>query len=570
MENENLETGFDEIITEGEDAEARKEKRANVPLQKITEYLTKTDFTSWKKEHKDFIKKLGENPYNTYKELKNRLILNGQMASFPEFKGVIGTLVEALFQNEEIYKYYNSTNDKRAQLEIVMHKLIAILNRSRYFFPYASTIYTMESILILLDAYYRDTSTEDMPNYYHNFRYRTYLDYIVLEANPENIVMPTFTPTGASFFIKIRCVPILILGVATEPTWADQYLNSPLDFWAHDMQHARRQIQETLSYYDRYIKHQTYYDNRDPFNIITEDQFYFKMSKFTKEHILPIIKTTKQDSKQIKGYKNVIKLIIFEVVHEKAWPITALSICRCVPLQYDIFPIETLTISEENGQQHVDAYVDSFNDPTTLSNLRGKIRHGFYDRVDDLQNIIIPEEYRTSEIIAKCAKILLSLLGCDCSPDMKLLLKLTKDQKNASEFSQSTSIQIPDVPSDENFDGEYTDNDLDKLTRCDKLIPSKIKAITDKMETIPLPKNINEYFTRDFSEEDDDDDQRKLKETTLSQLKSDVSREDDNASIQNNNQDGPRIAWGEGGSSKRKRKTKKRKTKTRKTKKNRN
>jgi hypothetical protein len=485
------------VRTEGEEAQVRKSIRVNKPLEKITEYLTKTDFTSWKDEHTAFISKLQAEPYDTYKELKDRLILQGQMVSFPEFKGVVAILIEALFQSD-IFKYYNSTKDKTVQLEVVMHKLIAILTKSRYYFPYLSTLYAIESMLILLDTYYRDTAKDPMPNFYHNFRYRTYLDYIILGSNPENIVVPTFLPTGATFFIKIRCVPILVLGVATEPTWADQYLNTPLDFWAHDMQHARRQIQETSAYYDRYVKHQAYYTKRDPFNIITEDQFYYKMNKFTKNFLMPIITIKKGDSEKIKGYKKILKLIIFEVVHEKAWPITALALCRCIPLLYDIFPIENLTIVNENGNTYIDTYEDQFNDPTTLSNLRGKLRHNFYDKADDVNDIIVPEVYRTSQTIAICAKILLSLLGCKCSPDMSLLLKLTKDTTNAGEFAETTSIKTPDIPND-SFDTTYTPDELIELQSCDKLVPSAIVTISDTLNIPGLPENINEYINKDFS-----------------------------------------------------------------------
>jgi outer membrane protein assembly factor BamA len=69
--------------------------------------------------------------------------------------------------------------------------------------------------------------------------------------------------------IKLRCVPILIMGVVDKPIYADQYLNSPLDFWAHDIQHSKRQIQETERYFDSFIKHNQYYQRRTVFDIIT-------------------------------------------------------------------------------------------------------------------------------------------------------------------------------------------------------------------------------------------------------------------------------------------------------------
>ena len=160
------------LKTEGSQAELRRTIRVNKPLEKITNYLRTTDFSSWKEEHTDFIKKLETEPYETYKKLKDRLILQGQMASFPEFKGVVAILIEKLFQSQNIFEYYNSSKDKTVQLEVVIHKLIAILTKSRYYFPYVSSIYAIESMIILLDTYSRDTSTnKTIPNFYHNFRY---------------------------------------------------------------------------------------------------------------------------------------------------------------------------------------------------------------------------------------------------------------------------------------------------------------------------------------------------------------------------------------------------------------
>lgn len=489
------------IILEGEEAQRRKDIRVNEPLKQIMDYLTTTDFNPWKNEHEEFIQKMQNEPYITYKELKNRLILEGQMVSFPEFKGVVAILIEKIFQTD-ILKYYQDDKGRSVILETLIHKLIAIMTKSRYYFPYVSTLYAIESMLILLDTYYRETSTESLPNFYHNFRYRSYLDYIVLTSNPENIVIPTFVSTGATFFVKIRCVPILVLGVAIEPTLADQYINSPLDFWAHDIQHARRQIQETSAYYDRYVKHRDYYSKRDPFNIVKKDDFYYKMSLFTQKTILPIIIPKKNDDEKTKAYKRIMKLIIFEVVHEKAWPITALAICRCIPLLYDVFPIETLTIIDDNGVKSIDTIDRRFNDPTTLSNLRGKLRHGFYDKVNNTIGIIVPEKYRTSQNISICAKIILTLLGCKCNPDMSLLLKLTKDPTNAGEFAQVTSIKTPDVPND-SYDITYSQEENDQLNKCDNLEPNNIIGITDVLSIppIPSPEKLNEYINQDFSDD---------------------------------------------------------------------
>jgi hypothetical protein len=496
----------EQIIREGDDALHRKNVRVNRPYDQILDYLRNTDFSGWIKEHEDFIKEMQDKPYETYKKLQIRLKLNGSMASFPEFKGVIGFLIRSIFQDvvdedgvtktNEVFEFYTQENatDRKTQLEILIHKLIAILTDSRYLFPYLTTIYTIESMLIILDSYRRyrkKEKGEEAPKFYHNFRYRSYLDYITISSCPDNIVMPTFTNTGSTFFIKIRCVPILVLGVTDQIVLADQYYNSPIDFWAHDVQHARRQIQETNSYFDRYVKHNLYYNKRSPFDIITPDQYYQYMEKFTKDVILPMIKFSQGDSVEVKAYKQMIKLIVFEVVHEKAWPITSRSMCRCIPLLYDRFPIENLNVHEENGQQVLSTRDDQFDDPTTLSNLRGKLRHGFYDSVTDTINAVMHPKYRTSLVIARCADFILKRLNCDSNPGFNLLLKLTIDETNASEFSQVSPIKEEDVPSkdylksngmmDETGKIIYTKKELDLLRSKDIYHPDDMMALMDYM-----------------------------------------------------------------------------------------
>jgi hypothetical protein len=484
-----------DIIREGEEALIRKEIRVNTPNEQIKNFLLNTNFDPWIREHENFIKELANDPYNVYISLRNRLKLGGQTVSFPELRGVVGYLIKNLFQNETIYAYYNLDVEKQTQLKLLTHKLIAIMTRSKYYFPYANTLYAIEGLLSLLDIYYRATNSgtsEEAPEFYHNFRYRSYLDYLILDASPENVTIPTFVNTGSTFFIKIRCVPITILGITDKPTLADQYINSPIDFWAHDIQHARRQIQETEAYYDRFVKHSKYYSQRSPFDIITKDEFYKYMADFTKFFVLPLLKVTKGEDPTVVAYKKIIKLLIFEVVHEKAWPITKLALCRCTPLLYDIFPIENLAVINDE----IDTNDQQFNDPTTLSNLRGKLRHGFYDLVEDPNPNVLPVEYRTSKKFAEAAKILLTLLNCGYNPKLDLLVKLTKDTTNAGEFSQVSPIELPDDPLD--F-VDYTEAEKEELNKSDIFSSDKIKSTNDNLEMPQIPEDLNAFIIQSLT-----------------------------------------------------------------------
>jgi hypothetical protein len=267
-----------------------------------------------------------------------------------------------------------------------------------------------------------------MGPYYHIFRYRSYMTTFLCSKEygiPHNIIFPTHFNISATSLIKLRCVPILIMGVVDKPIYVDQYLNSPLDFWAHDIQHSKRQIQETLRYYDVFIKHNNYYKQRTLYDVKTPMQFYQYMHDFTVRKILPMILINKDsDNDEIKAFKSMKRLIIFEVIHEKAWPITQPSLCRNISLRYDEFPIENIYLKDNK----IGAFYYLFSDPTTIGNVIAKLRHGFYDKSKEPKKYIVQKEYRTSDNVARCAREIMEELGCSKIPPLEYFLSLATDK----------------------------------------------------------------------------------------------------------------------------------------------
>ena len=257
------------------------------------------------------------------------------------------------------------------------------------------------------------------------------------------------------------------MGVINKPIYVDQYVNTPLDFWAHDIQHSKRQIQETQRYYDVFIKHNNYYKRRTLYDIKTPIEFYKYMEDFTKKQILPMITTTPEDAPIIKAFKSIKRLIIFEVVHEKAWPITQPSLCKNISLRYDEFPVENIQL--EKDTEKISTFHYLFSDPTTIGNVIAKLRHGFYDKSKDPKDFIVPKNFRTSENVAICAREIMSDLKCSKIPDLNFFISLATDKHALQEFKDLPSIDIPDNPTDERpYESQYRDNlysDIDLLTK---------------------------------------------------------------------------------------------------------
>ena len=436
----------------------RIKKRTLSPKEKITNYYLSENFEDKIKNHNLLVKKMIENPYETYINFKLRLEQQGADAEFPEFEGVIGYLIKSIFQNQIIYDFFQKVEYK-ILIEQLIHKLIGLEIEDRFNYPYRATIYCIESLLELLDFYYRTViliDGESSPSadlqinekigpYYHIFRYRSYMTVFTDSKEygiPNNIIFPTCANIGAVDLIKLRCVPILIMGVSNKPIYIDQYLNTPLDFWAHDIQHSKRQIQETERYFDSFIKHNQYYQRRTVFDIITPIKFYKYMETFTKTILLPLITIVESDDEITKAKKNMYKLLIFEVVHEKAWPITIKSLCRNIPLRYDEFPVENLSYDETKNK--VSSFHYLFSDPTTIANVLAKVRGGFYDKSSSPKKYIVQDKYRKSGFVAKCARELMIDIGCKNIPSDEYFLALVTDKHALQEFQDVKQIEIPD------------------------------------------------------------------------------------------------------------------------------
>lgn len=480
----------------------RVEKRAVKPKEAILNHLLTHNYDESITKHNNFVTSMLENPVETYLSFKERLHSDGCETSFPEFEGVIGYLIKALFQNSQIYSWFQEDN-RNILIEQVIHKIIGLTIEGRFYYPYSSTIYVIEDILQLLDYYYRSNIqnkeglpvNEQMGPYYHIFRYRSYITTFLCSREfgiPNNIIFPTHFNVSATSLIKIRCVPILLMGVINKPIYVDQYLNSPLDFWAHDIQHSKRQVQETLRYYDVFIKHNNYYKRRTLYDIKTQIQFYKYMHEFTVNKIIPMIKINNEDSSEIKANKSIKRLIIFEVIHEKAWPITQPSLCRNISLRYDEFPVENINLNNDNGK--IDTFHYLFSDPSTIGNVIAKLRHGFYDKSSSVNNKILEERYRTASNVAKCAREIMIELGCSKIPPEDYFLALATDKHALQEFMDLPEIKIPDNPAsivpypEESKDNIYSD--LDLITR---FIPSANPESIEEQETLHRKATVDSY-----------------------------------------------------------------------------
>lgn len=458
---------------ETKETSARKDRvdiRVYTPKQNIEHLFSTKNYKQSINVHNAFMREFCKNPFDVYSEMRTRLNNEGETASFQrEFEGVVGFLTEYLFQHQVTQKTDDVIENPCAvwfSEQTVLHDqlipaLVGIQIETRYMYPYRATLYVIQRMLSIIDQYHRTQTAVKLPPYYHNFRYEYYLTLLTDVARTDIVLIPTCSYVGATVLIKIRCVPVHIIGVVCKPTYADQYVNSPLDFWAHDVNHARRTMLETERYYDSFVKHRTYFTKRNYWANVSVMDFYREMETFTQQTLLPVFKSNKRArllrnmknrsrveeyDYKIESYKALKRIIIFEITHEKAWPITPDSILRNIVMGYDRFPVESIEVEHNNIKTH--DFV--FNDPTTLSNTIHKLRGGFYDDPNNINAAIVPLEYRTSLHLAKAALELFEHIAVQHAPQitrpsLPLLLALATDPHDTEEFRDGDIVNVIDI-----------------------------------------------------------------------------------------------------------------------------
>ena len=258
-----------------------------------------------------------------------------------------------------------------------------------------------------------------------------------------HIVLPTHEGIGATDFIKIRCIPVYVVGCNSEPEFADEYFNTSLEFFSHDVQHARRQLYYTEKQLyiennktERFAKNNVSRSVFDINNDIVLDdidnlqiKFAEKMATFTKNIINPLLLLPKSpnlmhkqplnnyvttfNNNLAKGLRSMRKMILFEVLHEAALVTLPEIIINSILIDVHQTPIERVKVQEP----YVDIENILYPDPSTLSNVLYKIQGTFFDTLEERAEFIVPTDYRNATIVALSALQILTELIKHVDPE---------------------------------------------------------------------------------------------------------------------------------------------------------
>jgi hypothetical protein len=351
---------------------------------------------------RDFIRGLINDPLASYKTLKARFDAAGNSPDvpFPELFPVVDQMLSGMFNksiNELCTKYpvLVGFRDKA----VISLRQVCLKNKT--FLPYGSTIRAIAEGIAFFDLVARqkrgfyDTAVKDKiiehdPRTtpyasYHMYRYKYRYDQM-LTMIPHEIIVPTYESLSATDLLRVRGVPIRFIGLSHDFLYVDEFEQSPEEFFMHDANHSWRMIMEDSDAAE-YGK--------------TKDELIEESNLFINDY-LDRIKILSSDSEQEKELKKLKKIILFEVVHEDARPFLKDVICRYIqlkeggPVSFEVPRIDPKT-SYMDIVETVDTGI------STLSYVRNKLQHGFYDHIDAQQPQIVDPKFRTAHWITRAA-----------------------------------------------------------------------------------------------------------------------------------------------------------------------
>lgn len=288
-------------------------------------------------------------------------------------------------------------------------------------YPYAYSIRVLVQALSTIDLINIDLKSKkegdawatNYANVYFKERYHYYLDYL-LDNSPNIFILPILQNVGATTLIKNRYSRIQLCGVIFDEAFADEDIQTPSNFFWHDLNHARRIYQNNL-WYSKQHK-------------MPMDKLYSIMRKDVKA-LMPIKKWLSPENMK---YESLIKILLFEIVHEDALPFNK----ECIKMDIlfksgNSYPYERTydNVEDDNNYNRINLRFYE-QGASTLRTLYNKIRHAFFEKeqtndiivMTDLRyikhmieasylllNKVAPNEYneKTKDIVCKQLKILI-------------------------------------------------------------------------------------------------------------------------------------------------------------------
>lgn len=364
-------------------------------------------------EQQRIAKDITVNSVQRYEAYLNLFKKQGPNVQFSDFESLVEYLILKLRSDAEMIERVTDIPLLRRFRTSVIRELSQVFDQGC---PYRDTLDAIERVMEFYDVYHRAMDPARSPVLYHSGRYEYYLHYLKATA-PDHILIPTLANLGATDLIRARGVPIGFAGVSTEIAYVDGYYQTPFEFYIHDINHARRMF----LFFEKIAQ-------KKRWSLLETAQY---SDAFVKNTLIPLISIHPSDSEQTKNHKRLMKILLFEVLHEDALAAMPEVIQEAILRKAGV-----MTPFEEMREQKKVVYVMEPG-ASTLAYVFRKLFHDFYDLPGERMDYIVQPEYRTYEHILEAAVKLFDAL--DLNVDRKELESLLKQDTG---FPQAFEEQL--------------------------------------------------------------------------------------------------------------------------------
>jgi hypothetical protein len=385
-------------------------------------------------QQKDLKASLVASPVDLYISYRDRLVKYGQMASFPEFGHTVDFLLQemdtervrqAITNNPSLKLEYMEVKNYlfHCNLEFKVQEEVSYPYEAPYAgpYPYRPTLEAIEQAIRLFDKVERLDATSNAVKLYHFDRYCYHKHQLISDSN--TVLLPFVVDLSFEDFIRTRSVPLNFVGVVSKTLRVDGHNQSPLDFWYHDLNHARR----LYAYTKLKMK-------QNDATGVNNDAYFRETDDFIQKVILPnFVNHTPDMSEVDRELRKMCSLIIFEIVHETALTLDRESIINDLlrpngPQPFEVMGGLSLGDVEElrtpTGNLQSGASLNTFDSSTPtpinyfldktsiglLANVYSKLNHNYYDSSDMISDSVVMSEYRTPEFILSAVRHILGVL----------------------------------------------------------------------------------------------------------------------------------------------------------------
>lgn len=350
--------------------------------------------------------------FGAYQEFAARRQADPDNAQFPEFEPTVRQLHYEMLYKPEVQEACEQSpllSRLRAQLTSGLQEKIDDAN-----YGYRSTILAIEEAVAFFDIVVR-TNHPDSPPLFHS-GYFEYNWHSFVEDD-EHTVFPTMASVNSTDLLKLRGVPVGLIGVFTNTMTVDGYPQTPYEFFHHDIDHSRRMHLETLLGIER--------------EGVTSEQYAKDATRLIHDVLLPAVDLTGISGEDERDHRIAMRMILFEIMHEDAYDPVRDTIADAILRD----PKERMPFERTVGKHTVEYYMT--NRATVLAHVYRKLTGRFYDFPEKRSTSLGSDFVRTRLAIASAAKDLYRLVSDDPITDQSLLQTCQDLVSTDENFSQA-------------------------------------------------------------------------------------------------------------------------------------